>query len=105
MSLIGLMLSAPLIGIRKRWPHVLHAVEMDGLPTKTWPNGQAVAVCGVTHVRLPKYETSDGIEVFGLWPPAVRSLPKGWTRGKACAEGASKKRPRTHFELKALADA
>lgn len=38
-SLIELMLNAPLVGVRQRWPDVLHAVTMEGLPVKTWPNG------------------------------------------------------------------
>jgi hypothetical protein len=51
-SLISLMFSAPLIGVRLRWPNVLHAIDMDGLPIKSWPNGKARSVCGLSGLRV-----------------------------------------------------
>lgn len=95
-SLIALMMHAPLIGIRLRWPTVLHAIDMDGLPIKTWPHGKARSVCGLSGLRV-----AGSGETIGLWPPRVSSLPDGWTRCKDCFDATKHKRPRSEFKAAA----
>lgn len=90
-SLIALALKAPHIGLRKRWPNVLHAVELDGLPVKTWPDGQATSVCGVSGLRI--LAASDGP---APWPPYVKGLGEK-NRCPECFAQCKKKRPVTRF--------
>lgn len=97
-GLISLMLTAPLVGLRKRWPNVLHAVEMEGFPVKTWPNGTARSACGLTGLRLL---WSSGPTP---WPPRVRGLPEGFTRCAECHEATGRKRPRSEFKPRQTAD-
>lgn len=92
MNLLTLALNAPLIGVRKRWPQTLHAIDMDGLPIATWPKGKATSVCGVTGLRV--VESRQGA---ALWPPRVSTLPDGTVRCRDCFEGTRPKRPRSNF--------
>lgn len=91
MTLIELMLNAPLIGIQKRWPNKLHAVEMDGLPVKTWPKGLGRSVCGRPGVRV----VARG-ETLLLWPPYVEGLGQ-MIRCSDCYTACKKKKPRTRY--------
>jgi hypothetical protein len=92
-SLLALVFSAPLIGIRLRWPTVLHAVTMEGLPTKTWPNGTATSACGLGGLRV----LNNGIGAVP-WPPYVVGLAEaGHTRCAECFAAVGKMRPRARF--------
>ena len=95
-NMFELIFNAPLIGVRKRWPNVLHAVEMEGLPIKTWPKGKAVSVCGITGLRLLGRE--DGSAT--LWPPRVKGMPDGVTRCRDCHEATGRLRPRSEYRAK-----
>jgi len=92
-SLIELVFNAPLVGVRKRWPNVLHAVEMEGLP---WPEGKAVSACGITGLRVVADERS----MVMPWPPRVASIPDGMSRCRPCHEATGKLRPRSEFRTK-----
>lgn len=93
-TLLTLILSTPLTGVRKRWPNVLHAVEMEGLPIKTWPDGLAKSVCGKVGLRCVQWHGT-----LILWPPAVKGLP-GMRRCRECFDRCKKKRPRSKFVRK-----
>lgn len=96
--LFSLMLAAPLVGVRKRWPDVLHAVTDDGLPIKTWPHGTARSACGLTGVRLLSLAPGGPIP----WPVQQR-LPNGWVRCEACHEATGRKRLRARIKENASA--
>lgn len=91
-SLIALMFTGPHVGIRQRWPNVLHAVTSEGLPIKSWPKGLAVSACGKRGVRL--VQSGDGPV---SWPPRVRSLPAGYERCAECFVATGKPRPQSEF--------
>lgn len=91
-NLIELMLNAPIIGTRLRWPNVLHAIEMEGLPIETWPNGKARSACGLTGLRIRAFG-----DVFAPWPPRLKGLPDGWVRCEKCHQATGRKRPRCTF--------
>lgn len=90
--LISLMFEAPLIVVRARWPEVLHAVTMEGLPIKTWPHGLARSACGLTGLRLVWADDSGPVP----WPPRVAGLGP-MKRCEACHEATGRKRPRATF--------
>ena len=92
-TLLELLFNAPLTGVRKRWPEVLHAIEMDGVPVKTWPHGKATSACGLTGLRVVAVERSG----LMLWPPRVASLPDGLSRCRVCHEATGKRRPRSNY--------
>ena len=98
--LTSLMLGAPWIGVRKRWPNVLHAVRDEDLPIATWPRGTARSACGLAGVRL---EWSNGGPV--PWPPRLRWMPDGWSRCADCHDATGRKRPRSEFRPKVTANA
>ena len=91
-SLIALMLDAPLIGVRKRWPETLHAIAMDGFPVATWPKGKATSACGLSGLRVAVDESG-----AVPWPPRVSTLPEGTVRCRECHEATGRKRPRSEF--------
>lgn len=93
MNLFELGLCVPVVGIKEPRDGVLHAVTMEGLPIKSWPEGRCRAACDGEEVGLYPYEV-DGRFVPVLWPPRVRSLPKDWSRCKACFDATPEKRPR-----------
>lgn len=92
VPLFVLAFSCPLIGVRQRWPNVLHAVEVDGLPIKTWPKGTARSVCGKTGVRV----LMDG-DTLVPWPPYVKGLGEK-VRCSECFEKCPKKKPVARFK-------
>ena len=94
MNLATLMLAVPVIGIADGdvTQSTVHAVTIDGLPIKTWPNGTATAACGVEKVRV----LVDGT-ALALWPPAVKKLPEGTARCRECQKATGNKRPRKHL--------
>lgn len=89
---LDLAFNAPLIGIRKRWPNVLHAVELEGLPGPG-KDGLASSVCGLSGVRVATWG-----DTIGLWPPAVKGLGEK-VRCKECYEVCKRKKPRTRFRV------
>lgn len=92
--LIALMFGAPWIGVRKRWPSVLHAVTYEGLPIHTWPDGLATSACGLTGLRI----LASG-ENPVAWPPRVAGLAESSKeRCRACWEATGRKRPRSTFK-------
>lgn len=88
--LISLMFAAPLVGTRKRWPEVLHAVRMEDLPIKTWPNGTARSACGLSGLRLMSNDGKAPVP----WPPRVAGLAP-MVRCQECHELTGRKRPRS----------
>lgn len=95
MNLMTLSVWVPVVGVRKRWPNVLHAVTFDGLPVKTWPRGQATAACGVRNVRVWSLDDEGCLPV--PWPPSTRGMPRGYTRCKECWDATGRKRPRSQW--------
>lgn len=93
-SLIVLALSAPSIGISVRWPQVMHAITMEGLPIKTWPKGSATAACGKTGLRI----MDNGNGYPAPWPPAVKGLAPRHTRCPKCFQATGKPRPKCRLE-------
>ena len=94
MNLITLMLAVPVIGVADGdvTQSTVHAVTMDGLPIKTWPNGTATSACGLERVRV----LADQGRV-ALWPPAVKNLAEGTARCRDCQRATGNKRPRRHL--------
>lgn len=94
VNLATLIIAAPVIGIADGdvTQSTVHAVTLDGLPIKTWPNGTATSACGVPNVRVLVDQ-----ERVALWPPAVKNLPEGTTRCRACQQATGNKRPRRHL--------
>lgn len=94
--LITALFTAPLVGIRKRWPRVLHAIEMDGIPVHDL-DGTATSACGVTGLRIVAVADEDGTDFVVPWPPYVEGLAPNHERCKACFDACKKKRPRSRF--------
>lgn len=94
VNLATLMLAAPVIGIAGGdvTQSTVHAVTLEGLPIKTWPNGTATSACGLDNVRV----IADHGRV-ALWPPAVKNLPEGTSRCRECQRATGNKRPRRHL--------
>lgn len=94
MNLITCLLAAPLIAVEDGdvTQSTVHAVTVDGLPIKTWPNGTATSACGLPNVRV----IVDG-SAIALWPPAVKNLREGTKRCRACQAATGNKRPRRHL--------
>lgn len=94
MNLATLIIAAPVIGIADGdvTHATAHAVTIEGLPIKTWPNGTATSACGVPGVRVL---ADQGL--VALWPPAVKNLPEGTTRCLACQKATGNKNPRRHL--------
>lgn len=89
IPMFSLYFCAPVIGILKRWPNTLHAVDLDGLTMD--PDGTAKSVCGLKGLRVVVSGTT-----IGLWPPAVKGLAPQ-VRCRACFDICKKKRPRSRF--------
>lgn len=94
--LLSLMLRAPLVGVRQRWPQILHAIPISGLPLSTWPDGKCVSACGKCGLRL--LTEKDGLAA--PWPPRLNTVPDGWTRCRDCYVATGKPRPRSEFALR-----
>ena len=95
--MLAMLFNAPLVGVRKRWQRVLHAVEMQGIPFD--PDGTATSVCGVTGLRILAADENQIV----LWPPYVEGLAPRHERCKACFDGCKKKRPRSRFAPRKVA--
>lgn len=94
--LITAVFSAPLIGVRKRWPRVLHAIEMPEI-VRGWPNGTATSVCGTPGLRILAVDADDVKDLPVPWPPYVEGLVPNHERCKDCFDACKKKRPRSRF--------
>lgn len=94
--LFGLAFDAPLIGVRKRWPKTLHAVEMEAVMDGALGPGTFVSACGAKGLRLLSH-IIEGNQLAALWPPAVKNLPG--ERCRECWERTGRKRPRTKWVL------
>lgn len=94
-TLIDVVFTAPVIGVRKREPLKLHALTLRAVAS-AWPNGKPkrlpVAACGVSGVRI----LSDGPHSVLPWPPPARGAV-GFERCRECWVATGKKRPRSHF--------
>lgn len=95
IPLIAVFFSAPVIGLRKRWPNVLHAVELDGIPFD--PDGTCESACGLKGLRVAVSGST-----IGLWPPYVDGLGEK-VRCPECFAICKKKRPRSRFVSKVMA--
>lgn len=95
IPLVSLFFMAPLIGIRVRWPNVLHAVELDGIPFD--PNGTCTSACGLKGLRIAVTGTT-----VALWPPYVKGLGEK-KRCPECFAICKKKKPRSRFVRKEVA--
>jgi hypothetical protein len=92
VTLMTALVYAPLVGIRKRWPNVAHAVEIDEL-IRAWPSGSPlpVAACGVRGLRL----ISDDVNAIIPWPIPARGGPM--ERCRECWVVTGSKRPRARW--------
>ena len=95
ISLIGLMLDAPLLGVLRRWPDRLHAVDMQAI-AEGWDRGTFHAACGARSLRLVGARWNDE-RVAALWPPRIRSLPPHRVRCRTCWEATGRMRPRVDW--------
>lgn len=85
-------LVAPIIGMSKRWPRVLHAVDMDEI-IKAWPDRTVTSMCGVPRLRI----MGNGDGNLAPWPPRLAGLPDEMTRCVDCQKATGNKRPRCQF--------
>jgi hypothetical protein len=95
-TLLGAMLSAPLIAVYPRNPSILHGADMDTI-CEAWPYKTVTAACGKQRLRLMSAQYKDGPRTVVLWPPRVKGLPDGTTRCKECHAILSPKRPRVNY--------
>ena len=95
-SLIELMFSAPLVAFNRRWPRVLHAVDMEQIAPAWKKGGSVTAVCGATRLKV----LACGPQLV-LWPPQVKSLHPDHERCRACHEATGRKRPRSIYKAAA----
>lgn len=92
-------LLAPVIGVSKRWPRLLHAIEMDEAVTWSLHNRTATAACGASRLRVMGDE--DGRVV--PWPPAAKPMPTGMERCRECWNLTGRKRPRARWGKREVA--
>lgn len=95
-TLLGAMLSAPLIAVYPRNPTVLHGADMDTI-YKAWPDKTVTSACGKQRLRLMSAQYKDGPRTVALWPPRVKGLPRGTVRCKECHNALTPKRPRINY--------
>lgn len=94
--LFGLAFGAPLIGVLKRWPHRMHAVDMDGVIKGSLGRGTFEAACGLGGLRLWGYTAND--RTFATpWPPRIKGMPDGFERCRECWEATGRMRPRAEW--------
>ena len=87
-SLLGLLLTAPLIAVNPRKINVLHGVDMEGIHLK---RTTVDAACGKQRLKVltMPYEP-DGTAYPGLWPPRVKGMPEGYVRCRECYQALPK---------------
>lgn len=101
MNLIGVALDAPVMGVSKRWPNTVHAVEM-GEVIAGWDRGTFVSACGKRGLRFWGHEVQ-GTLVAAPFPPRVKGMPEDLTRCRECWVATGKKAPRTQWVPKETA--
>jgi hypothetical protein len=92
-TLFAAALAAPLIGVRKRWPDIHHAIDLDAV-CEGWDRGTYRSACGLTGLRMvgayPQgYEGVHAVQ----WPPRVSAMPDGVQRCRECWVATGKARP------------
>lgn len=97
-SLLGLMFDAPLVGLLKRWPDTLHAVEMKAVIDGALGRGTFRSACGRRGLRLLGQDL-DGSYLAARWPPRLRGMPKKIERCRECWLETGRMRPRTEWEV------
>lgn len=102
MNLVGVMLDAPIMGVLVRWPHRLHAVDMEAV-CDGWDRGTFRSVCGFRGLKLVGADTEPD-PIAAPWPPRLRGLPDGYERCRTCWEGTGKMRPRIQWRRRATDD-
>lgn len=93
MILLDVLFAAPIIAVSKRWPRVVHAVEVEAL-VEGWNRGTFVSACGVSGLRLMGAALDDGSDFVGLFPPRLKGMPDEMSRCRTCWEATGRKRPR-----------
>lgn len=89
-SPIALCLNAPLIGMSRRWPRVLHAIPLEGISIRG--DKGHVSACGKTGLRFIKL--GDAPEPTAApWPPPARGFD-AHERCRDCWESTGRMRPR-----------
>lgn len=94
-TLIGATFNAPLMAILKRWPHTLHAVDMEHV-VNGWERGTFQSICGLRGLRVVGTEV-EGVSIAVPWPPALKSLPPGTERCRDCWVESGRMRPRVRW--------
>ena len=94
-SLLGAALDAPLIGIRKRWPATIHAIEM-GQVVDGWERGTFTSACGVSGLRLEGVNMEQQT-IAVRFPPRLQGMPSDRDRCRPCWVATGRKRPRVEW--------
>ena len=87
MNLLQAAFGAPLVGVSKRWPKVLHAITMENV-IRDWESNTTTAACGRSQLKI--LGTKNGYAL--PWPPLHRCAPD--ERCRPCWVATGKKRPR-----------
>ena len=101
MSWINMMFAAPLIGVRQRWPNVLHAITLDGVGATMVKGRTFPSACGLKGLRLVEGRYTEAPDEMrplpALWPPRIKGMPENMTRCRSCWEETGKQRPRSDW--------
>ena len=95
MMLISACFAAPLMAVRRRWPDVLHAVDMEHV-IDGWERGSYVSACGLNGLRLVGMNAG-GETVAACWPPRLKGMPERMERCRTCWLETGRMRPRVDF--------
>jgi hypothetical protein len=95
MMLIAVMFDAPVIGVLRRWPNRVHAIEMEAVAAG-WERGTFKSACGVTGLRFWGLEV-ENVLCAAPFPPRVKGMPDGLVRCRECWVLTGKKRPRVEW--------
>ena len=99
MNLLSAVINAPLMGVLRRWPHRLHAVDMEGV-VDGWERGFFRSACGLRGLKICGATMEEDHGLAAPWPPRLRGLPEGFVRCRVCWEATGKKRPRCQYKAK-----
>lgn len=92
MNLLQLMVYAPVCGVEKRRPTLLHAIDFEAGADGILKGRCSVTPCG-RKVRFLIIQRTDGLHACLLWPPHAAEKPD-FVRCRVCWVATGKKRPR-----------
>jgi len=95
MMLVAVMFDAPVMGVSRRWPNTVHAVDMEGV-VEGWGRGTFKSTCGKTGLRFWGHEV-EGVLCAAPFPPRVKGMPDSTERCRECWVLTGKKRPRVEW--------